>query len=70
MKTLILGGLAALAIGLTGCSVAAEAQPLPEKQHNKPVGLVKVNVYPAPAQTNCIMFIPGTWTCPERVAAP
>ena len=47
MKTLILGGpriqinrragptaahtLAALAIGLTGCSVAAEAQPLPEK---------------------------------------
>ena len=70
MKTPILGGLAALAIGLTGCSVAAETQPLPEKQHNKPVGLVKVNVYPASAQTNCIMFIPGTWTCPEGVAAP
>ena len=72
MKRLIIGGLAALAIGLSGCSQVAEAQE-PETQPGRPVGIdwAEVVIHPAPAtKTSCITFIPGTWTCPEGVAAP
>ena len=72
MKRLVIGGLAVLAIGLSGCAQAAEAQE-PEKQPGKPVSIdwAEVVVHPAPAaKTSCIMLIPGSWTCPEGVAAP
>ena len=71
MKKLIIGGLAALAIGLTGCS-AATAEPVPTKPiTGVPFDFSEVVVNPkAPTKTPCLILVPGHWLCPEGVAPP
>jgi hypothetical protein len=72
MKRLIIGGLAALAIGLTGCGTAtAEGVPSPAKPAGTPFSIA--NLLPnsaTPSKSPCLMLLPGQWTCPEGFSAP
>jgi hypothetical protein len=69
MKRLIIGGLAALAIGLTGRSAAAGDPPV-ETPAGVPFEPTMVIVTPTAPQTSCVMIVPEHWLCPEGVAAP
>jgi len=70
MKRLIIGGLAALAIGLTG---TATAEDVPSRANPAGTPFSIANLLPnsaTPSKSPCLMFVPGQWTCPEGFSAP
>jgi len=70
MKRLIIGGLAALAIGLTG---TATAEDVPSRANPAGTPFSIANLLPnsaTPLKSPCLMFVPGQWTCPEGFSAP
>ena len=72
MKKVIISGLAALAIGLTGCSATAEGAPVPaEPATGTPFDISNLlPTTPPTPKTPCVMIVPGQWTCPKVVDAP
>lgn len=70
MKKLIVGGLAALAIGLSGCA-AAQGEEIKPPPNKAPIDLAEVVVHPVPqTKTSCVMLVPSQWLCPEGINAP
>ena len=70
MKKLIVGCLAALAIGLTGCGTAASSPPVEEAPAGVPFDIAEVVVDPSVAKTSCLMVVPDRWLCLEGIHPP
>ena len=68
----LIGGLAVLAISLTGCSATAEGAPVPTTPAGTPFDISELLPNPTTPipNTPCAMIGPGHWLCPKGFDAP